>query len=112
MPAWASSQDNATSSLKIQSAQDDDSDILNYGKQGTAPKEETPQSPLTGNASIDVKQETKPLDPLLWTGNYFDEKVATALLTNEAINSSSWKKIPAWQAGGWETTQATNTRGR
>ena len=121
MPAWASNQDDAALSLKTQSAQEDDSDILNYGKadkssSGTAtlekqkpkedysdilkladtevpkPKEATSNCPLKGNARIDMKEKIKPLDPLLCPGNYFDEKVATALLKDQSVNTSIWKK--------------------
>ena len=65
---------------------------------------------LQGTISLEVGKKTKPLDPLLWAGNYFDEKVATALLKDESVNTSIWKKIPAWQAGEWESTQATCTK--
>ncbi len=46
----------------------------------------------------------------MWPGNSFDEKIATKLLKDESVNSNVWKKIPAWQAGEWAMTQATNTR--
>ena len=69
-----------------------------------------PANQLRGTVSIDVKTKTKPLDPLLWPGNYFDEKVATALLKNQSPNASIWKKIPAWQAGEWQSTQSINTK--
>jgi hypothetical protein len=51
-----------------------------------------------------------PLDPLLWPGNYFDKKVATALLKDSSQHGSTWRKIPDWQAGQWQCLQATNTQ--
>lgn len=61
-------------------------------------------------SSIDMTEKVKPLDPLLCPGNYFDKTVATALSKDKSISSNTWKKIPAWQAGNWETNQATGTR--
>ncbi len=61
--------------------------------------------------SVDTQEKIKPLDPVLWPGNYFDKEVATALLKDNTVPSSTWKKIPPWQAGRWESKQATNTRG-
>jgi hypothetical protein len=65
---------------------------------------------LRGSLTLDIKNQTAPLDPVLWPGNYFDKEVATALLKDETHISNIWKKIPTWQAGEWKTTQATNTK--
>jgi len=66
--------------------------------------------PIEATVTIDVKKKMEPLDPVLWPGNYFDKEAATALLKDDAQSSSIWKKIPAWQAGNWEQTQATITK--
>jgi hypothetical protein len=54
--------------------------------------------------------ESKPLDPLLWPGNKFDKQVARSLLHDPNGEASMWRRIPEWQAGRWEGTQAVNTR--
>jgi hypothetical protein len=63
---------------------------------------------------IEFSEKMPPLDPVLWTGNYFDKEAATALLKQRSSTTKAgchiWRKIPKWMAGTWESTQSTETR--
>jgi len=61
-------------------------------------------------AGVEFSEKIQSLDPVLWPGNVFDKEVAKALLKSEASTKSIWSKIPTWQAGEWESEQATTTQ--
>lgn len=70
--------------------------------------QDSPSLLLKGN--VNFAKPIKPVDPLLWPGNEFNEDAATSLLKGDSEIPDIWRKIPSWEAGAWESTQAVNFR--
>jgi hypothetical protein len=81
--------------------------IIGAGAVTPVPAEE--KTPLQGFVE-QYAVDSKPLDPLLWPGNKFDKEVARSLLRDPLQSQNIWRRIPDWQAGSWEGSQAVNTR--
>jgi hypothetical protein len=54
--------------------------------------------------------ETKPLHPSLWPGRNFDKEAARKILHNPEQETGIWHRIPDWQSGNWEASEAENIR--